>query len=149
MRHVKLGFCISMLSLGVAACGVDPADGPAEATDSAQLQQLPLQQDKELAPQQLPLPEHQLQTAQLEGAVTTALLGDAANGAETDGYGTCRLEENKPCSYGYDDKVTCKVECCDGAKFNSKQACSKCADWAAGACAYHNTRKRITWDALY
>ena len=27
MRHVKLGFCIAMLSLGAVACGVDPADG--------------------------------------------------------------------------------------------------------------------------
>lgn len=39
----------------------------------------------------------------------------------------------------------CEVRCCDGFLDKSPQVCGNCAEWAAGVCANHDTRRHIRW----
>ncbi|MCY1059565.1 hypothetical protein [Nannocystis sp. SCPEA4] len=55
----------------------------------------------------------------------------------------CPLELVEPC---IDSWAICAVRCCDGALFKTAQACGNCGAWSIGACAAHDTRRRVRWE---
>ncbi|MDC0672565.1 hypothetical protein [Nannocystis radixulma] len=55
----------------------------------------------------------------------------------------CPLELIEPC---IDSWAICAVRCCDGALFKTAQACGNCGAWSIGACAAHDTRRRVRWE---
>lgn len=55
----------------------------------------------------------------------------------------CELELVEPCIASW---AICAVRCCDNTLHKSAQVCGNCGTWASGACAAHDTRKRIRWE---